>query len=745
MRRALPYAAFAAVTLVVFWKPIFLGQTLHAVSAAEVQRGLPVQQPTLGFRPDRPRVRVLDGAALLPTLFRVYNDGLKRGELALWNPYLFCGYPTYYDTMAHPFYPPHLVLHALLTPEAAYTWTLVLHFFASGAAMFLLLRGLGRSPPAATLGGLAWMLLGYNALWFSSGILLGVSVFGPLAFLAVHRGTSARELSFAALAGAALGLAALGSHPQHALHVGLLALAWTAVAGRGDRPFALRFGLVVALLAAGVGMAAELTRLESIAHGYRDPSHDALFLYKSSVLPHLAGLVYGKVFVPDDPHVAYEFTIYAGLAVAALAVAGAWAGRAEADVLFAAVTVGAALAIAFLRPLAELAGLLPIFNLSPAARLLYLAGFGLVLLAARGADALAAQPRARKAVAIAAGVCALPVLLAIRNPAAGETLIGFALGAAAALAARPALRGGLAFAAVLFELLLPFVTVHNWPADPTPLQEAPAHVRAVDRPQPWRGTGLVGATGGEAYYTELVDGNNLLAVYGVENVGGFDAIVPSHYARFARAAGAMYNPAGRSFVFAEPRSPLLDLANLRVAWLPPALPAPPGWRKVHADPRIAVYENPAALPRARVVGRALPAADLDAAERLLRASSFDPRREVVVEGAPELPEFPPGAAGTVRWIERGSDRLALDVEAPDGGFLVVADTHDPGWIGFVDGARVPVWRADMAFRAILLHPGRHRVEMRFEPDSARTGLLASAAFLFAALAWGLGARLRRRG
>ncbi|HYE98183.1 MAG TPA: hypothetical protein VEJ18_04695, partial [Planctomycetota bacterium] len=658
MRRSLPYLAFAAVTLVAFWRPLLLGRTVLPVTVPEIQRGLPIQEPSIAFRPERPRVRINDGTALLPILFRVYNDGLKRGELALWNPYLYCGVPLYYDTMVHPFYPPHLLLHAVLPPDAAFTWTLALHFFASGAAMFLLLRGLGRSPPAATLGGLAWMLLGYNALWFTTGILLGVSVFGPLALLALRHGAARRDLSFAALAGAALGLAALGSHPQHALHVGLLALAWTAVAGRGDRPFALRLGLLTALLAAGVGLAAELTRLESIAHGYRDPSHDAGNLYKASVLPHLLGLVLGKVFLPDDPHVVYEFTIYAGLGVAALAVGGAWLGRREPDVLFAGATAVVCLLVAFVRPLGALTGVVPLFNLSPPARLVYLAGFGVVLLAARGADALAAHPRGRRAVAVAAGLLALPVLVLWRNPTGVETLIGFALVAAAALVPRPLHRGGLAFAAVLFELLVPFVTLHAWPADPAPLRTVPPHVAAVRPPEPWRGTGLVGATPfdrphlTDLMYRELVEGNNLLAAYGVENVAGFEAIAPEPYVRFARAAGAHYDPAGRSLVFADLRSPLLDLANLTHAFLPPSLPAPPDFRKIAEDGRVAVYENPAALPRAWVVGRALRAGTPEEARDLARSPGFDPRTHVVLEGARDVPSLPPRTRGDVRWVAR---------------------------------------------------------------------------------------------
>src|SRR5262249_22819643 len=154
----------------------------------ENQLGLPVQEPPAWwFRPDRPHARVADNLVLLPNHLRIYNDGLKRGELRLWNPSLCCGVPIYADPMTHVFYPPQALPHAILPVEPAYEIFLLLHLFFSGAAMYWLLRGLGRSDLAATAAGLVWMLSGYQSMWFSTGILAGVSVWGPLALLALFR------------------------------------------------------------------------------------------------------------------------------------------------------------------------------------------------------------------------------------------------------------------------------------------------------------------------------------------------------------------------------------------------------------------------------------------------------------------------------------------------------------------------------------------------------------------------------
>ncbi len=219
MKRALPYAVFAAVTLAASWEFLLLGRTLVDTRYYESCLGRPRREAPGWFARHRPPVERGDTVLLLPVPLRIYNEGLKAGELRLWNPYLFCGYPITSDPIIQPFYPPNLLLHRLLPPGPAFEVSFLLHLFFSGAAMFWALRALKRSAPAATAGGVLWMLGGYNALWVSTGFLAGTLVFGPLALLGIVRALEGKGARDAALGGAAMGMAILGSHPQHALFV----------------------------------------------------------------------------------------------------------------------------------------------------------------------------------------------------------------------------------------------------------------------------------------------------------------------------------------------------------------------------------------------------------------------------------------------------------------------------------------------------------------------------------------------
>jgi hypothetical protein len=154
---------------------------------------------------------------------------------------------------------------------------------------------------------------------------------------------------------------------------------------------------------------------------------------------------------------------------------------------------------------------------------------------------------------------------------------------------------------------------------------------------------------------------------------------------------------------------------------------------------ILVWGVPEAQPRSWVVGATRVADGAGAFEALLDPS-FDPAREVLLAGG-RARAAPPGFAGASRVVRLDSGRVTLDVEANGPGFVVLADAFDPGWRAAVDGRPAPVRRANVAFRAVEVPGGRHRVEMVYRPRSVTVGLSLSLAALVGtglALAFGRG-------
>jgi uncharacterized membrane protein YfhO len=77
--------------------------------------------------------------------------------------------------------------------------------------------------------------------------------------------------------------------------------------------------------------------------------------------------------------------------------------------------------------------------------------------------------------------------------------------------------------------------------------------------------------------------------------------------------------------------------------------------------------------------------------------------------------------------------------------LVLTDVSYPGWKATVDGKDVDLERVDYLLRGVPVPPGRHRVEMRYEPASWRVGWITSLVSLIVLLGLVVaGIRLRAR-
>jgi len=150
-----------------------------------------------------------------------------------------------------------------------------------------------------------------------------------------------------------------------------------------------------------------------------------------------------------------------------------------------------------------------------------------------------------------------------------------------------------------------------------------------------------------------------------------------------------------------------------------------------ADPT-RVFEVPDPLPRSYAVSGVQVVRGHAAIERLLGAS-FDPTREIVLpEGSARSAD--PSFHGTSQVVERTADRVRLEAELNQPGYVVLVDGYDPGWRAEVDGQRVPVLRANVAFRAVPVPAGRHVIELVYRPPAVTWG----AAITVIGLALGLG-------
>jgi hypothetical protein len=96
------------------------------------------------------------------------------------------------------------------------------------------------------------------------------------------------------------------------------------------------------------------------------------------------------------------------------------------------------------------------------------------------------------------------------------------------------------------------------------------------------------------------------------------------------------------------------------------------------------------------------------------------------------------ADGTTTIVVDDPERVELETSSEGPSYLFLADTFDPGWSATVDGKPAPIRPAYVAFRAVYLPAGAHRVAFTYVPAGFRPGLVATAAGLavvLVLLAW----------
>lgn len=67
-----------------------------------------------------------------------------------------------------------------------------------------------------------------------------------------------------------------------------------------------------------------------------------------------------------------------------------------------------------------------------------------------------------------------------------------------------------------------------------------------------------------------------------------------------------------------------------------------------------------------------------------------------------------------------ANELAYDVESKAGGVLVFSEIYYPGWTATVDGNETEIARVNYVLRAIKMEGGKHKVILKFDPQSVHT-------------------------
>jgi hypothetical protein len=146
---------------------------------------------------------------------------------------------------------------------------------------------------------------------------------------------------------------------------------------------------------------------------------------------------------------------------------------------------------------------------------------------------------------------------------------------------------------------------------------------------------------------------------------------------------------------------------------------------VYNGPQYKVYANRAYVPRAFFVNRYEVASSVDIL-RKMQSMAFGVRDVAYFTEDPKLSIEPPGEGASAEYTRYGLQDFQVNVTATGNNLLFLSESYYPhGWNAYLDGSMIPVYRMDYLFRGVVIPPGSHKLEMRYEPRSFSLGKTAS--------------------
>ncbi len=189
----------------------------------------------------------------------------KIGEIPLWNPHLFCGFPQLAAFQTTVLYLPSILLFAFFPVVVAFNLNILLHFSLAGIFTYLYMRTLKVSTVPALFSGVAYMFCGFLVHWAHNVIVHNSSIWLPLILFLLEKIKNERKFIYVIWGSFSFAVLIFAGHPQiltYTTMVILFYIAYMTVNAKKDRYTVLLYGSLVFLLGGLLGAIQLLPAME---------------------------------------------------------------------------------------------------------------------------------------------------------------------------------------------------------------------------------------------------------------------------------------------------------------------------------------------------------------------------------------------------------------------------------------------------------------------------------------------------
>jgi len=668
---------------------------------------------------------------------------LAKGNLALWNPHIFCGAPYLGGMQGAQLYPPNWMFLILPLPVAI-NWSIALHVFAIGAFMFLWMRQRGLAASASFLAGILIMFSGAFFTHIFAGHLpqLCTMSWAPLIFCSIDALRRTRRTIWILIGILGVAMQIVAGFPQYAFYTAIIAAVYISLRLVTDWSWRIALAFVgIYLGGALLGAIQLLPAIEATretTRGLRLPFSFASMVsfppenFVTLLAPNFLGATaqyWGRWYL-------WETSLFLGVVAIALTLYGAM--RCDLRIKLPAliiVPVSLLLALGVYTPLFHfLYTWVPAFDrFRSISKFIFPASLFMIVLAASGFDQLLREKKPGNvfvtivlAAAVALGVAAwwtgsTTSWSALINTAriSGESYLYPQLYSDAEFITRSqhAAATSLSIAAAVCALLaaILFIARYNVRAlfGVIPLAIAEMLMFASNARPTSDSSRIVNgeekkflAEHPGEYRIMNVNNPNTAMIIGAYDIWGYDATVMRRYAEFMTwTQGGDPNNA-MSYVKLVQFDPLFVMLRERYVF-------------AERSGKFEMEEAPVVMPHLQLVSNYRVLQNRDAIFDAMRSDTFDPTREVILESEPNPKPVQGDNNGTARIAATTTDSLTIEANVEQPSILLITDAYAASWRAvFLPGsaqAHYDLLPANYILRAVPLAIGHHLLRVEYRP------------------------------
>ena len=710
-------------------------------------------------------------------------DFFKRGDLPLWNPYNFSGNPLLANYQSAVFHPANFLF--FIIPEAdAWSLMILLQPLLAGLFTYLFCRQLSLSRAASLLSSVAFMFCGFITVWMAYGTMSWALLWLPFVLYLIEKNFQKTTGLNLALISLSLAASFFSGHFQISFYVVLATVAYLFYRLTNNwqfKTFLICFlFIILGILLAMIQILPTLELYQLSVRGKVVGISEIIpWRYLVTIL---APDFYGNPVTRNDWFGHYaEWSGFTGVIPLILAFFAFLGKRRKAIWFFGILALGA-LILTRQTPLLDLIlkWKIPVLSSSAASRIIGLFSFSIAVLAGFGFDQLKEsfnspkiklpflflfliiilflgiwgwllliRPFPIEKLIIAKRNFILPTIMAF-------TFVGLLMFYKLFQEKMKNNNKSLKKVKVLVLLLILLLTSFDL------LRFAKKWMPFDSRQHLYPKLPIL------EFLTKTVGFNRLFGFFGMEvqnyfkiqGFNGYDPLYIQRYGELLMAArhGQIELPSTRG-VGLERRAKYTErlvnllggkyflhaLADKQECWEFDFWNYPGQFRLIYQDEQYEVYENKKALPRAFLAYDYYLEKDPQEIVDKIFNPQTDLKRTLILEENPGLEILKLKAGdkeGKAEIVEYLPNKIKIEVETKKPGLLFLSDNYYPGWKALVDGKETKIYRADYAFRAVMIPIGTHEVEFIYQPESFRKG--SQISLLSLGLVVVLGLILRKR-